>query len=81
MTAAPLTVDELRDLYNTVKDIQLQLRGPGLKGWHQLGQNAQGQDLTLVDAYGAMEKKLDALTAAVAKLSPNAVPAAVPFQT
>jgi len=32
------------------EDIWLQLRGPGGKGWPQLGQNAKGQNLTLVDA-------------------------------
>lgn len=33
-----------------LKDIQEQLRGPNLTGWPQLGQNDQGQNLTLVDA-------------------------------
>lgn len=35
-------------------DIQTQLRGPGNTGWPQLGQNAAGQNLTLVDAIASL---------------------------
>ena len=41
---------EQAQLLAAVLDIQTQLRGPGNHGWPQLGENAQGQDLTLVDA-------------------------------
>jgi lysozyme len=83
MATSPLTNDQMHQLLDAVLDVQLQLRGPGLTGWPQLGQNAQGQDLTLVDAFGAMEAKIDALTAAVAHLAgvTNAVPTIVPFPT
>ena len=33
-----------------LQDVWTQLRGPGGKGWAQLGQNDRGQNLTLVDA-------------------------------
>ncbi|MFS0294757.1 GH25 family lysozyme [Corynebacterium striatum] len=49
-----------------IQEIWTQLRGPGGKGWAQLGQNAQGQNLTLVDAIAALradvariEKKIE----------------------
>ncbi|EGT5592372.1 N-acetylmuramoyl-L-alanine amidase [Corynebacterium striatum] len=49
-----------------IQEIWTQLRGPGGKGWEQLGQNAQGQNLTLVDAIAALradvariEKKIE----------------------
>ena len=52
-----LTDKEQNDLYNAVmaiasvaSDIQLQLRGPGLQGWPQLGNDSEGRHLTLVDA-------------------------------
>lgn len=41
-------------ILGVVRDNQIQLRGPNLKGWPQLGQNAAGEDLTLVDAFGVM---------------------------
>ena len=72
------TKDQLRALFygastskeNNVdslsKDIWTQLRGPGGKGWAQLGQNTAGDNLTLVDAIAALrqdvarlEKKID----------------------
>lgn len=34
-----------------------QLRGPGGKGWPQLGKNAKGQNLTLVDAVAALRRE------------------------
>lgn len=33
-----------------LRDVQVQLRGPNLTGWPQLGKNNAGKDLTLVDA-------------------------------
>lgn len=51
---------------NALQDVWTQLRGPGGKGWPQLGQNDKGQNLTLVDAVAALrqdmarvEKKLE----------------------
>lgn len=51
---------------DALQDVWTQLRGPGGKGWPQLGQNDRGQNLTLVDAVAAlrqdmarMEKKLE----------------------
>lgn len=37
------------ELVALLRDIQEQLRGPGLAGWPQLGANDRGQNLTLVD--------------------------------
>ncbi len=48
----------LADVLAVVRDIQLQLRGPDLKGWPQLGKNAAGEDLTLIDAIAAIMKKV-----------------------
>jgi lysozyme len=50
----------LNQIQAVVNDIQTQLRGPGLKGWPQLGQNAAGQDLTMVDAVAAIKTKVGA---------------------
>ncbi|WP_063832041.1 M15 family metallopeptidase [Nocardia otitidiscaviarum] len=47
-------------------DIQTQLRGPGLKGWPQLGKNSAGQNLTLVDAVAALRAEVAELRAALA---------------
>lgn len=59
-------ITNIQKLVKLAEDLQAQLRGPGLKGWAQLGKNAQGQNLTLVDALAALrhdqariEKKLD----------------------
>lgn len=40
-----------------LKEIWEQLRGADGKGWAQLGQNAQGQNLTLVDAVAALRQE------------------------
>lgn len=40
----------LNQILTIVQDIQTQLRGPGLTGWPQLGQNPNGKNLTVVDA-------------------------------
>lgn len=67
-----LTDQQQADLYNAfmgtaavVADIQTQLRGPNLSGWPQLGQNAQGEDLTEVDALAAIRTDIAKLQAAV----------------
>lgn len=52
-------------------DIQTQLRGPNLEGWAQLGQNDQGQNLTLVDAIAKVLANQSALSAKLDTLSPN----------
>lgn len=39
---------------DALQDVWTQLRGPKGKGWAQLGKNAKGQDLTLVDAVAAL---------------------------
>lgn len=51
---------------DAIQEIWRQLRGPGGKGWPQLGKNDKGQNLTLVDAVAAIrqdiariEKKLE----------------------
>lgn len=64
-----LTDQQQADLYNTVMaiaslvfDSNTQLRGPNQQGWPQLGQNADGQNLTVVDALAAVKKALDTPT-------------------
>jgi len=41
-----------------LQDVWTQLRGPGGKGWKQLGQDSQGRNLTLVDAVAAIRQDL-----------------------
>ena len=41
-----------------IQEIWRQLRGPSGNGWEQLGKNAQGQNLTLVDAVAAIRQDL-----------------------
>lgn len=48
-----------------IQEIWTQLRGPGGKGWEQLGQNAQGQNLTPVDALAAIRQQLAQIQADV----------------
>lgn len=43
---------------DAIQEIWRQLRGPGGKGWEQLGQNERGQNLTLVDAVAAVRHQL-----------------------
>lgn len=47
---------------DALQDIWLQLRGPKGRGWPQLGKNAQGQNLTLVDAVAALRQDVAALS-------------------
>ena len=58
--------DVLAQVRDLLQDVQTQLRGPGLGGWAQLGQNSKGQNLTVPDALAALrhdiarlEKKID----------------------
>lgn len=51
------------DLLTTVHDIDTQLRGPNQAGWPQLGVNAQGADLTVVDALAEILSDLAAIKA------------------
>ena len=44
--------------FDAIQEIWRQLRGPGGKGWPQLGQNEKGQNLTLVDAVAAVRQQL-----------------------
>ena len=44
----------LKDILAFNRDIWTQLRGPGGKGWPQLGKNDQGQNLTMVDGIAAV---------------------------
>lgn len=43
---------------DAIQEIWRQLRGPGGKGWPQLGQNERGQNLTLVDAVAAVRQRI-----------------------
>ncbi|MFJ4652687.1 GH25 family lysozyme [Nocardia sp. NPDC088792] len=49
-----LTDVQQADLLEKVQEIWEQLRGPDGQGWPQLGKNAQGQSLTLVDAIAGL---------------------------
>lgn len=54
-----LTDAQQADLYQKVCDIWDQLRGPNGAGWPQLGQNASGANLTLVDAIAWIKTDLE----------------------
>ncbi|MGV9835397.1 DUF1906 domain-containing protein [Nocardia niigatensis] len=51
-----------------LRDIQIQLRGPGLNGWPQLGTDAQGRDRTVVDGLAAALAKIDELRTEISDL-------------
>ena len=53
---------------DAIQEIWRQLRGPGGKGWEQLGQNERGQNLTLVDAVAAVRQQLAQIQADVNEL-------------
>lgn len=46
---------------DALQEVWRQLRGPGGTGWPQLGQNQQGQNLTLVDGVAAVRQDIAAL--------------------
>lgn len=50
---------EQRELLAKIRDIWDQLRGIDGKGWPQLGKNADGDDLTLVDAIAAVRRDIN----------------------
>lgn len=54
--------------FDAIQEIWRQLRGPGGKGWPQLGQNEKGQNLTLVDAVAAVRQQLAQIQADVDEL-------------
>lgn len=62
-----LSDQQQADLYNAVMSIaalvfdnNTQLRGPNQQGWPQLGQNAKGQNLTVVDALATVKTLVEA---------------------
>lgn len=50
---------------DALQEVWRQLRGPGGNGWAQLGKNAKGQNLTLVDAIAAIRHDIAALNAKI----------------
>ncbi|GFG74674.1 GH25 family lysozyme [Mycobacterium botniense] len=54
-----LTDAEQQELLQKVREVWDQLRGPGGQGWPQLGQNAQGQNLTPVDALASVKNSIE----------------------
>ena len=56
---------EQSELLTKVREVWDQLRGPGGHGWPQLGQNAAGQNLSLVDAVANVENVVETVEAAV----------------
>ena len=53
---------------DALQDVWTQLRGPGGKGWKQLGQDSQGRNLTPVDALAAIRLQLAQIQADVDEL-------------
>lgn len=47
---------------DALQDVWTQLRGPGGRGWQQLGKNDKGEDLTLVDGVAALRQDVAALS-------------------
>ena len=54
-----LTDDEQNELLWKTREIWDQLRGIDGKGWPQLGTNADGQALTLVDGVAALRRDVN----------------------
>lgn len=50
---------------DALQEVWRQLRGPSGNGWAQLGQNAKGQNLSLVDAIAAIRHDIAALNAKI----------------
>lgn len=50
---------------DALQEVWRQLRGPQGKGWAQLGQNSQGQNLTLVDGIAALRQDVAALSSKI----------------
>lgn len=53
---------------DALQEVWRQLRGPNGNGWAQLGQNAKGQNLSLVDAIAAIRHDIAALDAKINEL-------------
>lgn len=53
---------------DALQEVWRQLRGPQGQGWPQLGQNDQGQNLTLVDAVAAVRHDIAALSRKIDQL-------------
>src|SRR5690606_26794008 len=51
-----------------LRDIQVQLRGPSLAGWPQLGTDADGRARSLVDGLALALRRIEELTAETAEL-------------
>lgn len=51
-----------------LRDVQIQLRGPGLAGWPQLGDDPQGRHRTVVDGLAAALARIDELRTEVSEL-------------
>ncbi|MEV6767553.1 DUF1906 domain-containing protein [Nocardia sp. NPDC051030] len=51
-----------------LRDIQTQLRGPGLTGWPQLGDDTQGHHRTVVDGLAAALAQIDELRTEISEL-------------
>lgn len=58
---AALTDAEQRELLHKTREIWDQLRGPGGKGWPQLGTDSQGRNLTLVDKVAEIDRDVEEL--------------------
>ncbi|RJO76403.1 hypothetical protein D5S18_08750 [Nocardia panacis] len=56
-----------------LRDIQEQLHGPGLRGWPQLGTDADGHHRTLVDGLALALDRIDRLTEESAALRDQVV--------
>lgn len=65
---AALTDAQQADLYAKIADLWDQARGPGGAGWAQLGTNAEGKNLTPVDAEAAIEAQLTKLGTQIGEL-------------
>lgn len=56
---------------DALQEVWQQLRGPKGNGWPQLGQNAKGQNLTLVDALAALRLDVAHLDRKIDELKEN----------
>lgn len=57
----PLSNQQMQMMFALTRDNNVQLRGPGQQGWPQLGQDAQKNDLTVVDALADVKKHTTSL--------------------
>lgn len=66
--AEPEEQDVTPEQDEILRDIQAQLRGPGLIGWPQLGDDEHGQHRSLVEALAAALTRIDELRTEVSDL-------------